>query len=88
MAAPGFWLTIPPPTSEKFSSGKKNEIYQRGLNLAVEFRCVNFFWPLTPPPPSRYSINQPLSKGPDSALLAAYLDFRVARSGSRFGIQS
>ena len=37
-------------------------MYQRGPNLEVDFRYTNFFLASDPPPP-RYSINQPLSKG-------------------------
>ena len=43
------------------------KFYQRGPNLEVDFRYTNFFLasdpPTHPPPPPRYSINQPLSKG-------------------------
>ena len=57
-----------PPTHphQKIFPRKKNEIYQRGPNLEVDFRYTNFFLasdPPTHPPPPRYSINQPLSKG-------------------------
>ena len=38
------------------------KFYQRGPNLEVDFRYTNFFLASDPPPP-RYSINQPLSKG-------------------------
>ena len=54
---PGFSLTHPPTHPHQ----KKNEIYQRGPNLEVDFRYTNFFLASDPPP--RYSINQPLSKG-------------------------
>ena len=64
---PGFWLTHPPThPHQKIFPQEKDEIYQRGPNLEVDFRYTNFFWPLTHPPthpPPRYSINQPLSKG-------------------------
>ena len=39
-----------PPTLENFSS-EKNEIYQRGPNLEVDFRYTNFFLASDPPPP-------------------------------------
>ena len=42
------------------------KFYQRGPNLEVDFRYTNFFLasdPPTRPPPPRYNINQPLSKG-------------------------
>ena len=53
-----------PPTHphQKIFPQEKNETYQRGPNLEVDFRYTNFFL-ATPPPPPRYSINQPLSKG-------------------------
>ena len=64
---PGFWLTHPPthpPTHphQKIFPQEKNEIYQTGPNLEVDFTYTNFFLAFDPPPP-RYSINQPLSKG-------------------------
>ena len=62
---PGFWLTHPPTHIRKFVPQEKNEIYQRGPNLEVDFRYTNFFLASDPPthPPPRYTINQPLSKG-------------------------
>ena len=55
-----------PPTHphQKFFPQEKNEIYQRGPNLEVDFRYANFFLASDPPTPLPwYSINQPLSKG-------------------------
>ena len=58
---PGILAAPPTHPHQKIFPQEKNEIYQRGPNLEVDFRYTTFFWPLTPPP--RYSINQPLSKG-------------------------
>ena len=62
---PGFWLTQPTHPHQKIFPQEKNEIYQRGPNLDVDFRYTNFFLASDPPThsPRRYSINQPLSKG-------------------------
>ena len=35
-----------PPTSEKFSSGKKMKFIQRGPKLEVDFRYTNLFFGL------------------------------------------
>ena len=43
-----------PPTSEKFSSGEKKEIYQRGPQLEVDFRYTNLFFGLWTPPLPRF----------------------------------
>ena len=48
---PGQPRPTPPPTSEKFSSDEKNEIYQRGRKFEAHFRDTTFFRPLNPPPP-------------------------------------
>ena len=39
------------------------KLYQRGPNLEVDFRYTNFCLASDPPPPPRYTINQPQSKG-------------------------
>ena len=49
---PGFWLTHPPThPHQKIFPQEKNEIYQRGPNLEVDFRYTNFFLASDPPPP-------------------------------------
>ena len=60
---PGILADPPPHPHQKIFPQENNEIYQRGLNLEVDFRYTNFFLASDPPPPPRYSINQPLSKG-------------------------
>ena len=59
---PGILADRPTHPHQKIFPQEKNEIYQRGPNLEVDFRYTNFFLASDPPPP-RYSINQPLSKG-------------------------
>ena len=59
---PGILADPPTHPHQKIFPQEKNEIYQRGPNLEVDFRYTNFFLASDPPPP-RYSINQPLSKG-------------------------
>ena len=52
IAPPGFWLTHPPThPHQKIFPQEKNEIYQRGPNLGVDFRYTNFFLASDPPPP-------------------------------------
>ena len=60
----GFWQTHPPSHIRKVSAGK-NEIYQKGPNLEVDFRYTNFFLGLWPTclPPALDGIDQPLSNG-------------------------
>ena len=58
---PGILADPPTHPHQKIFPQGKNEIYQRGPNLEVDFRYTNFFLASDPPPP-RYSINQPLSK--------------------------
>ena len=62
---PGILADPPTHPPQKIFPQEKNEIYQRGPNLEVDFRYTNFFLASDPPthPPPRYSINQPLSKG-------------------------
>ena len=59
---PRILADLPTHPHQKIFPQEKNEIYQRGPNLEVDFRYTNFFLASDPPPP-RYSINQPLSKG-------------------------
>ena len=59
--APGILADPPTHPHQKIFPQEKNEIYQRGPNLEVDFRYTNFFLASDPPP--RYSINRPLSKG-------------------------
>ena len=62
---PGILADPPTHPHQKIFPQEKNEIYKRGPNLEVDFRYTNFFLAPDPPtpPPFRYSINQPLSKG-------------------------
>ena len=63
---PGFWLTHPPThPDQKIFPQEKNENYQRGPGLEVNFRDTNFLLASDPPthPPPGCSINQPLCKG-------------------------
>ena len=60
---PGILADPPTHPHQKIFPQEKNEIYQRGPNLEVDFRYTNFFLASEPPPPPRCSINQPLSKG-------------------------
>ena len=59
---PGILADPPTHPHQKIFPQEKNEIYQRGPNLEVDFRYTNFFLASDPPSPG-YSINQPLSKG-------------------------
>ena len=59
---PGFWLTHPPTHIRKFFLRKKMKFIKGARTWRSILGTQTFFWPLTPPPP-RYSINQPLSKG-------------------------
>ena len=59
---PGFWLTHPPTHITKFFLMKKMKFIKGARTWRSILGTQTFFWPLTPPPP-RYSINQPLSKG-------------------------
>ena len=61
---PGFWLTHPPTHIRKFFLRKKMKFIKGARTWRSILGTQTFFWPLTPPPP-RYSINQPLSKGLD-----------------------
>ena len=51
---PGILADPPSHPHQKIFPQEKNEIYQRGPNLEVDFRYTNFFLasdPPTPPPP-------------------------------------
>ena len=67
---PGILADPPTHPHQKIFPQEKNEIYQRGPNLEVDFRYTNFFLASDPPPPPppRYSINQPLRKGLETVL--------------------
>ena len=61
---PGFWLTHPPTHIRKFFLRKKMKFIKGARTWRSILGTQTFFCPLThPPPPPRYSINQPLSKG-------------------------
>ena len=63
---PGFWLTHPPTHIRKFFLRKKMKFIKGARTWRSILGTQTFFWPLThppTPPPPRYSINQPLSKG-------------------------
>ena len=47
----GFWQTHPHTHNRKNFPQEKNEIYQRGPNLEVDFRYTNFVLTSGPPPP-------------------------------------
>ena len=59
---PGFWLTHPPTHIRKFFLRKKMKFIKGARTWRSILGTQTFFWPLSPPPP-RYSINRPLSKG-------------------------
>ena len=70
--SPGILADPPTHPHQKIFPQEKNEIYQRGPNLEVDFRYTNFFLASDPPPP-RYSINQPLSKGLPTTTARSYV---------------
>ena len=59
---PGFWLTHPPTHIRKLFLRKKIKFIKGVRTRRSILGTQTCFWPLTPPPP-KYSINQPLSKG-------------------------
>ena len=48
---PGLLRLTPPHPCQQIFPQEKNEVYQRGLELEVDFRYTNFFSGLCPPPP-------------------------------------
>ena len=48
---PGILADPPTHPHQKIFPPEKNEIYQRGPNLEVDFRYTNFFLASDPPPP-------------------------------------
>ena len=63
---PGFWLTHPPTHIRKFFLRKKMKFMKGARTWRSILGTQTFFLasdPPTHPPPPRYSINQPLSKG-------------------------
>ena len=59
---PGFWLTHPPIHIRKFFLRKKMKFIKGARTWRSILGTQTFFLASDPPPP-RYSINQPLSKG-------------------------